>query len=395
LALSLHIHVPFIKTTLYELREPTTSLYGALTFSPNSIYILDKLGVYQRIKGHGFEFEDIVFKDSSHVTTDSYCMGNQNFGYKALRVYRWIVLRELRAAAEERGINLLYDRKFSKVVDESWEGVTFEFEDGTRETASLLVGTDGIHSQVRRYIHPDVSPIYSGNMCVTSAVKRSSLRLPTHDYPLPASVHSPHGAFVLAPQDPAGEDVLVLTQKQHPEQDKDKWDLMRNDKFKLFSIMQANREEWPNIVQSAIEHLCIDKLSIWPFYLVPELDTWMSKKGKVVIIGDAAHAIPPPAGQGASQALEDAFSLSYLISKLSVVTNMEKAMGKWENYRMKRTERVKELSRKLSNRRLPASELAKLSNENTYIEGAKEGQGWLYDPRIEETIDTLLGLLRL
>jgi 2-polyprenyl-6-methoxyphenol hydroxylase-like FAD-dependent oxidoreductase len=371
------MHAPHIKTTLYELRSPTTSLYGAVTFSPNSIQILDKLGVYDRIKDHGFEFEDIVFKDSFNITTDVYCMGKEHFGYKALRVYRRIVLRELRAVAADRGINVFYGRKFSKVVDESSEGVTFEFEDGTRESASLLVGADGIHSPVRQYFHPDVSPIYSGNMCITSAVKRSQLRLPAADFPLPSSISSTLGVVVLAPQDPAGEEILVLTQKQHPEQDKEKWDTVRNDKLKLHSILQTSKDTWPDVVQSALEHLDIQKLSVWPFYLVPGLATWKSEKGGVIIIGDAAHAIPPPAGQGASQALEDAFSFSYLISNLPDTSNRNEALVRWEKYRMARMERVTELTRKLSNRRLPAEALGKLSLEDVFVEGAREGQEWL------------------
>jgi 2-polyprenyl-6-methoxyphenol hydroxylase-like FAD-dependent oxidoreductase len=387
------MHAPHIKTTIYELRTPTTSLYGAVTFSPNSLYIIDKLGVYQRIKADGFEFENIIFKDSSNNTTDSYCMGNEQFGYKALRVYRRVVLRELRAVAADRGIEILYDHKFSKVVHEGSEGITFELEDGTRKTASLLVGSDGIHSQVRQYIHRGLSPVYSGNMCITSAVNRYSLRLPAPDYPLPASIRSDLGVVVLAPQDPAGEEILVLTQKQHPEQDKEVWDLVRNDKAGLFAAMQVGKDGYPDIVQSALDHLDFDKLSIWPFYQVPRLETWISQKGKVIIIGDAAHAIPPPAGQGASQALEDAFSLSYLISKFPVLDDVEAMLERWQTYRMERMERVAELTRKLSNRRLPASVLETLSEEDTFVEGAEEGQGWLYDPKIEETVNQLLSSL--
>jgi 2-polyprenyl-6-methoxyphenol hydroxylase-like FAD-dependent oxidoreductase len=387
------MHAPHIKVTIYELRTPTTSLYGALTFSPNSLYILDKLRVYQRIKANGFDFEDIVFKDKLNNTTDAYCMGKEAFGYKALRVYRRVVLRELRTVVAERGIEIFYGHRFSKVINESPAGVTFEFVDGTRQTASLLVGSDGIHSQVRQYIQPGLSPVYSGNICITSAVQRSTLRLPTPDFPLPASIRSDLGVVVLAPQDPAGEEILVLTQKQHPEQSKEKWELVRNDKAGLFAAMQLGKEGYPDIVQSALEHLDSDKLSVWPFYVVPTLDTWISQKGNVIIIGDAAHAIPPPAGQGASQALEDAFSLSYLISKLLTLVRREEAFEAWQTYRMERMERVSELTRKLSNRRLPASALEKLSEEDTFVEGAEEGQKWLYDPKIEETVDQLLSSL--
>ncbi|EHK97673.1 putative oxidoreductase yetM [Glarea lozoyensis 74030] len=307
----------------------------------------------------------IIGAGPANISLRASLTNNVSFGYKALRVYRRIVLRELRAVAADRGISVFYGRKFSKVVDEGEEGVTFEFEDGTRD----------------------------GNMCITSAVKRSQLRLPTPYFPLPSSISSTLGVVVLAPQDPAGEEILVLTQRQHPEQDKEKWDIVRNNKHKLHSILQTGKETWPDVVQSALEHLDIQKLSVWPFYLVPGLTTWKSEKGGVIIIGDAAHAIPPPAGQGASQALEDAFSFSYLVSKLSKLDDRNEALMKWEKYRMARMERVTELTRKLSNRRLPAEALVKLLLEDVFVDGAKEGQSWLYEPRIEKTVDDLLSKL--
>jgi len=53
---------------------------------------------------------------------------------------------------------------------------------------------------------------------------------------------------------------------------------------------------------------------IWPSYEVDSLKYWHTSR--IVLIGDAAHATPPHAGQGASQALEDAAYLSYLLRQL-------------------------------------------------------------------------------
>jgi 2-polyprenyl-6-methoxyphenol hydroxylase-like FAD-dependent oxidoreductase len=358
--------------------------------SPNALRILDALGVYSRIKSRGFEFEELTYQNDAGETTDTYAMGNENlFGYKALRVYRQVLLEELRNTCKERDINIVYGMRFSYIVSETPTNVTFAFSDGTTETASLLIGADGIHSQVRKYLFPDIKPIYSGITAVTASVSRSSLRLPREDYPMPVSFSNPRGVFVMAPQNPAGTDILVGTQNRHPELSKEGWGTLRNDHAKLMGILTANKSEWLDIVQSAMEGIHEDHLSIWPFYVVPHLQTWFSSDRRVVIMGDAAHAIPPTAGQGASQAFEDVFSFSYMFAKISSTTGLDTALPKWQAYRVERVKKVLDLTRKLNNGRLPAEELKKLAKEDLYIEEGREGQRWLFDPKIEESIEVL------
>ncbi|KAG9229120.1 hypothetical protein BJ875DRAFT_489218 [Amylocarpus encephaloides] len=394
LALSLRQYSPSIQVSMYELREPTMSTTGALMLSPNALQILDYLGVYQKVKVQGYEFEKLSYQDSSLATTDTYSMGSQKiFGYKALRVCRQVLLKELRATCKDRGIEVAYARKFSKVVSEDASGVTFEFEDGSQETSSLLIGTDGIYSTVRKYIYPDVIPKYSGMMAVTSTISSSALRTPKDDgneHPMPVSVHIPIGAWVMAPQNPDGTELLVGTQNRHAELDKAGWAELKRDDKKLLSILTANQKQWPDYVQSAMENINIRNLGIWPFYVVPYLSTWFSSKKRVIIMGDAAHAIPPTAGQGASQAFEDVFSFSYLVSKLTAITDLDKVLESWQAYRRERVGKVVLLTSKLNNRRLPEAAKAKLSEADFYVEEGKEGQRWLFDPKIKESIDALI-----
>lgn len=363
--------------------------------SPNALRILDTLGIYQSIKSHGYEFENVVYKDAEDTTMDSYNMGSEKaFGYKALRIYRQTLLQELRNAATERGIKIVYGRRFSKVVEESDVSVTFEFEDGSQETATLLIGTDGIYSQVRKYLHPEVKPIYSGIMAITAAVSRSKLRLPSQDkgeeYPLPVSIHGAHGAWVMAPQNPEGSEILVGRQNRHTELDKEGWKNLKNDKTSLLEMLTADQKSCPDIVQSAMENIMVDKLSIWPFYVVPHLDTWFSPKKRVIILGDAAHAIPPTAGQGACQAFEDVYSFAYLFSKLPEDKKLEDVLEPWLKYRHERIAKILDLTKKLNNRRLPTEQLAKLSTEEWSFDGSEEGQRWLFDPKIEKHVDSLI-----
>lgn len=73
----------------------------------------------------------------------------------------------------------------------------------------------------------------------------------------------------------------------------------------------------------------------YPIYDIPTLPRWHA--GPVVLIGDAAHATSPSAGQGTSQALEDAVVLAQCVRD---IPNLEDAFAAYEQIRRKRAEKV-------------------------------------------------------
>ena len=70
--------------------------------SPNSLRILDKYGLYTRIREQGYNFEAVAINDSEGKLKDKgfYLGSRELFGYDALRVYRNAILEEL---ARKRG----------------------------------------------------------------------------------------------------------------------------------------------------------------------------------------------------------------------------------------------------------------------------------------------------
>jgi 2-polyprenyl-6-methoxyphenol hydroxylase-like FAD-dependent oxidoreductase len=70
-------------------------------------------------------------------------------------------------------------------VSEDEGSVSFAFTNGTKASADILIGADGIHSTVHKHLFPDVVPKYSGSVAITCALDRNKLELPsnTPDYP--------------------------------------------------------------------------------------------------------------------------------------------------------------------------------------------------------------------
>ena len=117
---------------------------------------------------------------------------------------------------------------------------------------------------------------------------------------MPVGVHGSAGAFVMAPQNPEGSEVLAGTQYRTHERSRAEWGALWADKKRLLDIFRADYDTYNEMVQSAMDAVPLETLSIWPFYTVPKLTKWGSEKGKVVILGDAAHAIPPAVGSTAT-----------------------------------------------------------------------------------------------
>ena len=394
MSLALTLHKDSIHSTIYELRLPTVEAPGALMLSPNSLRILDALGVYERIRTKGYNFESLYYNDANNITLDTYLLGSETqYGYKALRIYRKVLLAELRSMLTEAGIPIHYEKRFSHVVSEDEDGVTFAFADGDTHTVSLLIGADGIHSTVRKYLTP-VVPAFAGQLAVTGHIPKPDIAFPEGgDYPLPASIFAKPGAFVMAPQDVDGQEIFFGRQFPYPEQDHKGWSALMADKPELLRLLQQDLEDWPPLVQSVLRKIDRETLSLWAYYVVPEMESWTSSKGKVVILGDAAHAIPPTAGQGASQAFEDTYTFALLVARSCRVEGSGLEPSKveaWQKIRQERVESVIALTKKLNNTRLPAAEKAKLREDELWTSKTDGDLGWLYNARMEEQIASLI-----
>ncbi|KAF4307580.1 Monooxygenase FAD-binding protein [Botryosphaeria dothidea] len=382
LTVALALHQRGIQCTIYEARPEDTSTPGALMLSPNSLRILDDLNIYTHIRNQGFNFQTVTFQNSHEQTTDAYHLGSaQQYGYDCLRIYRQTLLLELRAACRRAAIPIHYSHKFTHIVSEDPTTNTLTFAlaapHGTR-TASLLIGADGIHSRLRtQRVAPGSTAHYEGRVAITYAPSRGRARLPAA-CPCPVAIHGPRGAFVLAPQsaDGAGE-LLAGTQVAFPEQDRRGWAALGADKERLAELLREGVETWSSTVRGALADVPVETLAIWPYYSVPRLEAWAA--GRVVVLGDAAHAIPPTAGQGASQALEDAVTFAALVGGFG---GGEEAwggvVGRWQEYRQKRVDRVLALTMQLNNTRLPVEEREKLRDGEMWKSSGDGELAWLY-----------------
>ncbi|KAF9878902.1 kynurenine 3-monooxygenase [Colletotrichum karsti] len=397
MALALTLASHSIHSTIYEMRPETPLPHhagGGMMLCPNALRILDSLGLYEPLLQHAFPFDYVYYKDVDEKTVDRYPMGGvAQFGYQAVRIFRQELIEVLAGACRERGVvRIEHGMRFTRVVGETEAGVEFEFEGGERRNASLLVGADGIHSKVRgAHVAPEARPGFVGLAALTFAVPTARLRVPgDKDYRFPVSVASGNGVFVLAPQRPDGGEMLAGTQVPCDEAAAGRREALLADKEGLKARLRRNEEAWPGIVRSALEGIEDETMNVWPFYMLPALERWASPGGRVVVLGDAAHAIPPTTGQGGSMALEDAASLALVLKRVRESEGRigwEEGVGFWQGIRRERLRDLVVLTKQLNNKRLPSHEMEKLPKEEVWFEKGEGQMKWLYVPEIENKVE--------
>ncbi|PSR83591.1 putative salicylate hydroxylase [Coniella lustricola] len=396
LALALGLHLKGIRATIYESRATPLNIGGAVMISPNGLRVLDALNIYQGVKPQGYSFDRLDFKSAATGDLlETYEFGNADrYGYRALRVYRTVLINALLEEVERKGIPVVFGKRFSHVVEDTAQGVTFAFADGSTEKAGLLVGADGIHSKVRRHLYPDLEPTFIHMAGITAAVPTAQLKVP-EGYHIPVTITSPQGAFVIAPQEVDGSEVLIGKQRRLLGDDNDEatkppgWEKTLEAKQDAVRFLQQGNEQFPEIVHNATSQIDPARINIWPFYVVPRLERWASATRRVVILGDAAHAIPPSAGQGINQAFEDVYVLALLLGRLGGAGEDEKlhtdALSFWQEYRQARVDKVLDLNRQIDLRRMPSDD--KLVGTGSGVLKEEFDLEWLYNADLNGVVD--------
>jgi 2-polyprenyl-6-methoxyphenol hydroxylase-like FAD-dependent oxidoreductase len=131
------------------------------------------------------------------------------------------------------------------------------------------------------------------------------------------------------------------------------------------------------------------------YFKVPVLGSYLSRLGRVILIGDAAHAMPPTGGQGAAMAFEDAMTLAYILGRSSLVEFPKSLLLKWEAHRMERIAKILDFTTKGGDIRKPVrSSWERILKEWLmwiYLSWlGPQGIKWIYDYRAEDVVGAVM-----
>lgn len=312
-----------ISCTIYELRNEPTTLGGAVGIWSNGLRLIHKLGLHDAVLSRGSSRSDITIRSiegrvlGKHDLV-SWARAQTGFGY--VRIKRADLLDVFIEEVGKVGIPIHYKKRLISIKDDEG-GVTATFADGTTDTADLLLGCDGIHSSVRKlYVDPPQTPEYFGFAGMSAFVPASAL-----SEAVAAQIQgginatlTPEGMFMAMTCTPEDDEFYwgVSGEVSLPETGdaKDGWEVHGKEevervKSNLLGMLANAAGDWGATVKQLAENSSV--LGFYPVYKLPLGGVW--SRGRCLLLGDAAHAMPPHAGQGVSMALEDAFLLSRLL----------------------------------------------------------------------------------
>lgn len=336
-ALALALNKAKISCAVYEAYSYTNDdVGGGFNIAPNGMYILNQLGVAEELIQRCAPANKAFFRDEAGNELGSFAFGPATmFEFPALSMSRATLYRAMEKEMRQKGIEVHYAKKFSAFQESEEEGgrVSVVFEDGSVAVGSILVGADGVRSTVRSRAFPDApEPQFTGMLGVGGFVE--SLENEEID---PAHFNALN--FVFGPQGFFGwggaEDGRIMWWSNWNRQSPLSRDEIANfseDQLKLELLEKFG--SWASPIPQCIRRTT--KLLKHNVFDIQSLPKW--SHGRTVLIGDAAHAVSPNSGQGASLALEDAIEITNLI--ISNKFDHRRAFEAFELARRDRCEKI-------------------------------------------------------
>jgi 2-polyprenyl-6-methoxyphenol hydroxylase-like FAD-dependent oxidoreductase len=335
-ALALLLKKAGMSSTVYEAHPCLEDLGGGFTIAPNGMNVLEEIGVADSVADGGTKVSEFCFRNQSGKILACYRAGHvEKYRWPSVATARTALHRILMEETARQGIQVEYHKRLKELTTVDGGRILALLEDGTTARGDFLVGADGVHSRVRQIIFPSApSPSYLGVLGVGGFVAPS--------------------AVVAA--DAADRERLNFTVGCSGQfgycstrQNEDSWmwwcHLPQDRELTSLELAAVPNEElrtklleryigWHEPIGTFLVNTpAIIKTNI---YEAPRLPAW--HKDRVVLVGDAAHAMSPSAGQGASVALEDALHLVKLLRQFS--GEFETVFGEFERARRQRAERI-------------------------------------------------------
>jgi salicylate hydroxylase len=358
-----------MKAEVFETAPALGEIGAAVNASPQAVKALRAIGVGDKVAAVGYSSPGIYTRN---MQTGEFLEFNDRhkaavkYGAPYYIFHRADLLDALASGLDHSAIHL--GHRLTGLEERS-DRVVLAFDNGAQVDAEYVIGADGIRSVIRQALYGADNPTYTGQMVWRALLNGADV---------PEDVIEPTGhiqwvgpgCHLLAYYIRAKKMVNIVTQE-----DTDKW---VEEGWSTHGDPNEMRLSFPN-PEPRLKTLLslVTECSKWGLFTRPLTQNW--GRGRIQLIGDAAHAMLPNAGQGACQAFED----SYILARwLDACRDPVEAFANFRRIRIPRVHGVQRLS--ISNARFKH-----LRNSDAQKESIAAGKGsvhgnsdwvWGYDP---------------
>jgi salicylate hydroxylase len=207
------------------------------------------------------------------------------------------------------------------------------FDNGATIEADVVVAADGIHSVLRPHVFPPSTPVFHGTISYRGLV--SGARLPGWPMDRWLMWAGPSKHFLVFPVR-HGTMVNYVGFVPADEEMKESWTAPGNP-----DTLRAEFQGWDPRIGEVLKQ--VDHCFRWALYDREPLPTW--SKGRLTLLGDAAHPMLPHLGQGANQSIEDGMALATILAQVANA-DVPAALLAYERLRRERVAEVQLGARK-------------------------------------------------
>jgi len=368
LALALREHG--IGVELYEQTSELREVGAAVALSANATRFYDRIGLRSQFDEVCYAISTLIYRDGRDGRVIGRHSGDPTYEDQFGACYWGIHRADLQAVLSKAvGMEHIHLSKRLTDLKDSGKEVVLEFEDGTSARADLVIGADGAKSLVRRWMLGYDDALYSGCSGFRGIVAPELL----DQLPDPDAIQfwmGPGGHLLHYPIGKGDHNFLLVERNPSP------WPVRewvtgaeQGDQLKRFA-------DWHPAVVQMIS--AVPTSQRWALFHRPPLGRWT--RGRVSLLGDAAHALVPHHGQGANQSIEDAVVLAAKLAEFGPGAFAE-GLEAYERLRRGRTRKVQFASISTADvLHLPDGPAADVRNARL---GSREGMmhhlGWIHD----------------
>ncbi|KAL4807497.1 hypothetical protein BDV18DRAFT_168012 [Aspergillus unguis] len=306
---------PNRKITVLEQSRLNTEIGALISLQPNATKILyNTLGLRKELEdARGLVDEGLrIYSTDGDLVKEIPLTTRTEFGANRIVFHRKDLHDALKKAAltNDREGNPVEIKVSSRVVSCDPLNGKVDLENGEKVEGDLIVGADGIHSILRKHVlEESVTPLPTGH---SGTIPSDVLEQREPEFCRRIDPRSPFTSMMVAYEcrlimgpgrqgDVYGIVALVPDERMNEDPNKSQSWVAKGSLEKMLDTFS----EFPSWVTSIFKHS--PDLGLWQLRDIDPLRSWC--RGRLILIGDAAHAMLPTQGQGASQAIEDAEAL--------------------------------------------------------------------------------------
>lgn len=308
LAAAIQLAKAGVEVDVFEAKDAPSTLGSGISLQGNALRVFDALGAWEDIRAEGFPFEGLTLRAPGPGAPVVAALPDVKTGGPdypaAMGMPRADLTRILLAHARAAGANVRFAARVTGLDTERAESVEVFVNDESAGVYDLLIGADGLNSTVRDLIGIETKPQPTGMGIWRAFVSR------------PADVERSElyygGPAYIAGYTPTGADSMYAFLVEDAQ---DRVGVSGEDATRIMrEVSRAYDGPW-NSIRADLEAGAEANYTWFTKHVVPA--PW--NRGRVIVIGDAAHSCPPTIAQGAAQGLEDAFVLTELLTSRTAV----------------------------------------------------------------------------